>query len=431
MSPEAKSNMKDTLAKVSICVALALVAASFLPWTYLKPVYHIFKYTILGLLCLSFAMTFSFKRTFTPTFVKLFVVTIAVVSVEFFFFKIFKFKFHLEDLSQLVVAFLCMCLGMNMKDDLKFWKNVSYYYTVSLVIMGLINCYFYAKGFYVPEYYLLNRGKNQIGMLIATGAASLFFFGMKDKEKRVHFWMVFFLAVEVLLMIRARAASFALLACVIMVIIKDGNWKWKWSLQTVISIVALVWIGYILYTGFIGDELHTFFSGGKNLNHDASDSLSSNRLERDSEGVRAFSSNPMTGELSQSSGIKLIHNYFILRLVRYGIWAIPFLLFYLYFGLYVLWGCFKSWRTEIMQVGFVVCTLPLIASFIEPSFPYGPGEVQLLVFLLLGFSMRSVMEQKRLAQGSVSADYQLWYREIRALFGRISQKRKPHNKSEE
>ena len=78
------------------------------------------------------------------------------------------------------------------------------------------------------------------------------------------------------------------------------------------------------------------------------------RLERDLEGVREFSRNPVSGELSQSSGIKLIHNYFILRGLRYGIWAIPFLLFYLYFGIRVLWGCFRSWRTDVTQVGFVV-----------------------------------------------------------------------------
>ena len=143
--------MKNTIAKVAICVALALVAASFLPWTYLKPSYYIFRYVIIALMVISTALTFSFKRTFSRPFMKIFIAVIAVVAVEFLLFKIFKKTFHLEDLTQLMIAFLCICLGMNMKDDLKFWRNVSYYYTVALVTMGLINCYFYAKGFYVPE----------------------------------------------------------------------------------------------------------------------------------------------------------------------------------------------------------------------------------------------------------------------------------------
>lgn len=416
MNPTAKSDMKNTIAKVAICVALALVAASFLPWTYLKPSYYIFRYVIIALMALSTALTFSFKRTFSRPFMKIFIGVIAVVAVEFLLFKIFKKTVHLEDLTQLMIAFLCICLGMNMKDDLKFWRNVAYYYTVALVAMGLINCYFYAKGFYVPEYYLFNRGKNQVGMLMATGAAALFFFGMKDKEWRVHFWLVFFLAVLVLLLIRARTATFSLLACMLMVSVKDGNWKWKWSPMTFISIAAAVWIGYILYTGFIGDELHTFFSGGKNLNHTLADNLSSNRLERDLEGMREFSRNPVSGELSQSSGIKLIHNYFILRGLRYGIWAIPFLLFYLYFGIRVLWGCFRSWRTDVTQVGFVVCTLPFLASFFEPSFPYGPGEVQLLVFLLFGFSMRTLSEQQCTQLEQKPQEPQIWYRELHDLW---------------
>ena len=102
--------------------------------------------------------------------------------------------------------------------------------------------------------------------------------------------------------------------------------------------------------------------------------------------------------------------------MRYGIWAIPFLLFYLYFGIRVLWGCFRSWRTDVTQVGFVVCTLPFLASFFEPSFPYGPGEVQLLVFLLFGFSMRTLSDQQCAQLEQKPQEPQIWYCELHDLW---------------
>lgn len=407
--------MKDRIAQISLFSALILVAASYLPWFYLKPAYYVFRYVVLALLGISTALTFSFKRTTSVRFMKLFFALIVLVAVEFLFFKILHYRFHLEDLTQLIVAFLCLCLGINMKNDLKFWMNVSYFYTILLIIMGLINCYYYAKGFYVPEYYLFNKGKNQVGALIAIGAAALFFFGMKLKENRVHYWAVFFLAVEALLMIRSRASFFALIACVILIVVKDADWKWKWNVKTVLTIIALLVVSYIFFTGFIGNELHTFFSGGKNLNHNTSDVLSSNRLERDSEAVKVLSDNGLSGELSQASGIKLVHNYVILRLSRYGVWALPFLAFYIYFGIRILCGVFKTWKTEVTNVGFIVCILPFIVSLFEPSFPYGPGEIQLLVFLLLGFSFRSIHENELSRDGADSAEDQVWYQEIKEL----------------
>lgn len=403
--------MNSKISKIAIFVALTIIAASYLPWIYLKPAYYILRYVVMALLGVAFVLTCSVKRLASSKFLRIFLITIGVIFVEFLFFKVFNLKFHFEDLSQLIIAFFSLCLGMSMESDVKFWSNASYYFTVCLVVMGLINCGYYAKGFYVPEYYLLNEGKNQIGALIAIGAASLFFFGMKNKEMRTHFWIVFFLALEILLMIRARSAFFALLACVVLVVIKESNWKWKWSPKTVLSIIGVVFISYILYTGFIGNELHTFFSGGKNLHSNASDALTSNRLERDSEGMMQVVRHPLSNELSHSSGIKLIHNYCILRLVRYGVWSLPFMLFYIFFGVKTLCGVFKSWRMDISQVGFVVCCLPFIVSFFEPSFPYGPGEVQLLVFLLLGYSMRSYVTLYHPEDDKI--EYKVWYEEMK------------------
>lgn len=398
--------MKEKIAQASLLTSLLLVAVSYLPWVYLQPMYYILRYAVMGLLGISSVLVFSFRQTFTGHFMKIFLIAIILIAVEFLIFKLMSLHFRLEDLTQLVVAFLCIMVGMNMKRDLCFWRDASYYYTICLVVMGIINCLYYAKGLYVPEYYMFNEGKNQVGALIATGAVALFFFGMKMREQRVHFWVVFFLAVEVLLLIRARADFFALLACVLLIVIKDGNWKWKWNPKVFFTILAVILGSYILLKGFLGNELHTFFSGGKNMGYDAADAMSTNRLHRDADGMKEFVGNPFDGELSEDSGIRQIHNYAILRLVRYGVWAFPFLLFYAFFGIRMIIGIFKPWHSDVRQVGFIVCGLPCIVSFFEPSFPFGPGEVQLLVFLLLGFSLAS-------GDGMPEQNEKLWLDEIR------------------
>lgn len=377
--------MKNNIVKCLVVLTLVIVAVSYLPWIYLKPTYYILRYVIMALMSASFVLTFSLPNLLNNKLIRIFCCVIGVIIIEFITFKLIGIRFHWEDLTQLIVALMCICIGINLKGNLHFWSKLSYYYTIALVIMGLCNTYFYTKGFYIPEYYMLNEGKNQIGSIIALGALSLFFLGMKQKENRIHYWVVFFLAVEVLLLIRARSAVLALLAGILLTIIKECNWKWKWNFPTILTIIGLGWIAYILYTGFIGEELTTFIMGGK-YQHNF-DTISSNRIARNQEGMELFLKNPLSINQSETTNVKLIHNYLILRLVRYGIWSFPFIFLYIWFGVKILIELFRKWQIKVENVGFLVVGASFIISFLEPSFPYGPGSVQVQAFLLLGYAL--------------------------------------------
>lgn len=377
--------MKNKIAKYLLITTLALIAASFLPWVYMTLTYYIFRYAIMACTTAAFLLTFSLSKTLSPRFVRLFLAAIALTFVEFACFKILGRRFHLEDFTQLVIAFLCICIGLNIDEDLKFWTNVSYYYTLGLVVMGLLNCWYWAGGFYVPEHYMLNEGKNQVGALIAISAGATFFLGIKLKEQRTHYLVVSFLAVLVLVLIRARSDLFALLLCMLLVLIKDANWKWQWNLKTVLTIIGIGTIAFILYTGFVGDELKTFMVGGKSST--GMEEMTSRRMSRNTEGLEFFLNDPLKGEQEEASGILLIHNYILLRLVRYGIWSFPIVAFYLYFGIHVVVALFRKRKSDLEDLGYVVATVPLLVSFVEPNFPYGPGSVQLLTFVLLGTAL--------------------------------------------
>lgn len=374
--------MKQKIAKYLVLATLAMVVVSYLPWVYMTITYYILRYAIMACMGAAAILTFRIEKYGIERFIRLFAITIALTLLFFIGFHIFGHRYRPADLSQLVVAFLCVGIGTCLELDIKQWANICYYYTLGLIVMGVLNCLYWAGGLYVPEHYMLNEGKNQVGGVIAIAGTAAFFFGAKLKEQRTHFFVLFFLTLLVLVLIRARSDCFAMLACAIFISIKDLDWKWQWSAKTVITLLGILLIGYIIYAGFIHDELHTFMVGGKS--GDDLDVITSNRWERNQQGLEFLMNDPFMGEQDEESGILLIHNYILLRLVRYGIWSLPMVAFYIYFGIKTICALFKQRKTDLRDVGYVACALPLLVSFVEPNFPYGPGSVQMFAFLLLG-----------------------------------------------
>lgn len=382
--------MKNKIAKYLLLATLGMVIASYLPWVYLTVTYYILRYVIMACMAAAFVLTFSLETYCSERFVRLFFATILIVAVEFAVFKLLGQRFRPADLSQLVVACLCICIGMTLDWDMRQWADVAYYYTLGLIIMCVINCFFWAGNLIVPEHYMLDEGKNQIGGMVAIAGAVMYFFALKMPQQRTHFQVLFLLTLLLLVLIRARSDCFALLACALFLSVKDIHWEWRPSLKNILTVLGILLIAYIIYVGFISDELTRFMVGGKSSSD--IDVLTSNRWERNQQGLEFFLKDPLHGEQEESSGILIIHNYILLRMVRYGIWSFPLVAFYLYFGIRTIVALFRERRTALRDVGFVACMIPLIVSFVEPNFPYGPGSVQMMAFLLLGATFRQYQQ---------------------------------------
>ena len=237
---------------------------------------------------------------------------------------------------------------------------------------------------------MLDEGKNQIGGMVAIAGSVMYFFTLKLPKQRTHFLVLFILTLLLLVLIRARSDCFALLACALFLSVKDIHWEWRPSLKNILTILGILLIAYIIYVGFISDELTRFMVGGKSSSD--LDVLTSNRWERNQKGLEFLLKDPLLGEQEESSGILIIHNYILLRMVRYGIWSFPLVAFYLYFGIRTIVALFRERWTALRDVGFVACTIPLMVSFVEPNFPYGPGSVQMMAFLLLGATFRQYQQ---------------------------------------
>ena len=361
-------------------MVLCLSPLMFLPWVYMTVIYYIARYVIMLTTLVVFALTFSLTRTLSARFVRLLILTILCMS-----FCVLFLPMDLTDIFQLVVSLITITIGIGLQWDERQWLNASYYYTISVVAVILCNAIFYAGGLFVPEYYMFDEGKNQIGAMAAIGATACFYFGMKVREERTSLWVVSFLTLLSLILIRTRSDVFALIACGLLIVVKEADFHWKWNVKTILTIIGIVLIGVIIYTGFINDELHTFMFGGKNGND--INEITTNRWARNQAGLDIFIHHHSVQDLKNPMKIPFIHNYPLLRLARYGFFSWPLLAFYLYFCISVMIEIFRRRKSEIHQVGWIVCCIPLIVSFAEPNFPYGPGLVQLLAFLLLGFSL--------------------------------------------
>ncbi len=372
---------KQRIAKTLVITILVLSTLMFLPWIYLTPVYYIMRYAIMAMTAAALVLTFSLTRSLSVRFVRLLILTIASMALVYLFIPV-----RISDIAQLVVALITVILGINLEWKERDWADICYYYTVLMVAVTICNSLVYAGGLYVPEYYMFDEGKNQVGAMVAIGAVGCFYFGMKWREQRVSFWVISFLALLCLVLIRARSDCFALIACMLLITAKEADFRVKWNVKAVLTIIGIILIGVIIYTGFISDELHTFMYGGKNV--DNINDITSRRWNRNQQGMEILRHHHTVEELHNPMKIPFIHNYPLLRLVRYSVFSLPLLLFYIYFGISALIEVFKTRKSQVKQVGWIVCCIPLLISFAEPNFPYGPGLVQMMAFLLLGFSLR-------------------------------------------
>lgn len=372
---------KQRIAKILIITILCLSTLMFLPWFYMTSIYYIARYLIMAMTVAALGLTFSLTRSLSVRFVRLLLLTIACMAVIYLIIPV-----RTSDISQLVVTLITVIIGMNLDWKERDWADICYYYTVLMVIVTICNILFYAGGLYVPEYYMFNEGKNQVGAMAAIGATGCFYFGMKWRDQRVQFWVISFLAFLCLVLIRARSDCFAMVALMLLITAKEADFNVKWNVKAVLTIAGIIMIGIILYTGFFSNEFHTFMYGGKNAEN--INDVTSRRWNRNQQGMEILRHHHTVEELQNPMKIPFIHNYPLLRLVRYDFFSLPLLLFYIYFGASTLIELFKTRKTQVKQVGWIVCCIPLLISFAEPNFPYGPGLVQIMAFLLLGFSLR-------------------------------------------
>ena len=65
-----------------------------------------------------------------------------------------------------------------------------------------------------------------------------------------------------------------------------------------------------------------------------------------------------------------------------------FILVYLIFFVKIIKEYFRDKELQFDKMGFFIPIIPFFISLLEPSFPFGPGTVQVFVYVLFGHALQ-------------------------------------------
>jgi hypothetical protein len=118
--------------------------------------------------------------------------------------------------------------------------------------------------------------------------------------------------------------------------------------------------------------------------------VSAGRIDRNIAAIKFISDYPVFGQLTNSLYLDWVHNYVLLKLSQYGILgSFPLLCLYFYLIWTIIIKISRIREFRIEHSGYMAMIIPIIISLMEPSFPFGPGSVQVIVYFMLGYSLKN------------------------------------------
>lgn len=358
---------------------VTLIFVSFVPIVFRSSAYYgVVHRAIMALVLLLSVMSISNGNFLSNKFFLGFIVLIGITGLMFLVFMSQHFHYNMGDFTQLIIVLLSLVIGYSLTLSDKQLTYLCVVYCAAAIIVGYLAVVSYTGVFSFEGNRNLIDGKNLIGGLVAVaGAVSVFLFSMDPKKK----WLIvlFALAFIVSALIRARAAFVAFVFLGMLIALKKFPFY-----KVLISAIILVFV-YIIFSSQIDSFLMGSLVGRGGLNID---DLSTGRAERNRLGLQYLSENFWTGELYGESDLPWIHNYLLLRLVRYGFWGSIFIFIYFYFLAKLVKEFFSVKEMKMSDIGLFLPIIPFIVSLVEPSYPFGPGTVQFFVYVLFGFYLR-------------------------------------------
>ena len=358
---------------------IASVFISYIPRIYLTSLYNVFSIGIMGIMVLLVLLTFFRSNFLGNRFLVSVFVIIAFLVVEFVVFSVGHLRFSMDDVRQVIIVFLLLIIGYTINMTEKQLTKMSHFYIIGSILLGLYAIVFYTGSFSFSGDRTLISGKNQIGGMVAVGGAiaAYFYFASESKNNMYLILAVFSFFVSAILRDRAAFVAFIFFAFVV-------SFK-EFPVYKVVFVLIVMVLLYFLFQSYIDKFFVDALIGRGELDID---NLSTGRASRNRMGIQYLSSHFWEGELAQSANIPWIHNYVLLRLVRYGVWSMFFIVLYLLFVVKIIVEYFREEQFQFEHLGFFIPIIPFFISLLEPSFPFGPGTVQVFVYVLFGHALQ-------------------------------------------
>jgi len=381
-------NMRNRI--TIICMAILIIAStiSYIPEVFANSaLYGKLHHLILISMVLLLACAGSFKLLAGNRFMNSILFPLLVFSLLIGLFYGVGLRSSTKDIMQIGIVYVSIWIGYQLNLKNKIYIYLLLIYAVTSIFLGYTSITTYLTSFSMEANMYAIDAKNQIGAIVSLACFSIFYIAQCSTNKILTFvsYLLFAILFILLIYIRCRTALLALMVTVVFTLLKINESR-RLVVYLLCGLLLLIFfsepIVNIFHDAFIGDR------GVTNM-----DDLSSNRLERNEQAITYLSNHLFIGEMRYHSGIEIIHNYILNRLVRYGIWALPLIIVYFVIGLKFVKQTFKFRRFTINDIGYFAMLIPFICSILEPDAPFGPGTVFSLVFILFGYSLRNSLNK--------------------------------------
>lgn len=276
-----------------------------------------------------------------------------------------------------------MIIGWQMNLSEKQSQILVFLLAIVVLYVGYLQIFVRGNGLEIGQYFA--DQKNALGPLVAT--SGLLSLNMLNEKKLPLFLKIIYVAFAfvsfiIILTIRARAALFAMIVTTILLLILYDRHK-NVLTSTIIVALFLVALFFILPNAakqYVYDSIFYGSEGGD---------ITSGRTERNMQAIEVIFSNPLEGNITRQYNIGIVHNYFLINLVNYGLFfSIPIIVLYLYILIRNIGFIARSKRIDNAKIGFFVLLIPFIVSFFEYTFPYGPGTATIMNFIFYGMALK-------------------------------------------
>lgn len=291
------------------------------------------------------------------------------------------------DIMQIAIVYASLWIGHELRLKDNIFVALLFLYGLVAIFLGYTAITTYLTSFLMEENAYAIEAKNQIGVIVAVAGFVMFYIAQCSSNKKLSIisYILFLVLLVLMAFIRCRTALLAFLITAFLTVYKVNDSRRLLAYLfcgTVLMIVFSSQISEILQDVFVGDKV-----GAK------IDDLSSNRIERNEQSIRYLNDHLFAGELITPSGIEIIHNYILNRLVRYGIWAIPLLFVYFTIGYKAIKQTLRYKEYTLYDIGYFAMLIPFICSLLEPDAPFGPGTVYSFVYILFGYSLKNSLNR--------------------------------------
>lgn len=294
--------------------------------------------------------------------------------------------------GKLIIPFGIVACSLNIQFSNRQLSNFMMWYAVLVVIMGVASIFYYGQGFSITLTYLI-PSKNQIGPMLGIAAIILSIgnfnkteLAFKNKYPILSICL-FLLTIGSLLAVRNRSGIVALFIVIIIFVFRD--FKPKRTIKNLLIGQAIILLLLILFSTGILAPISSLFLDSLTLNYDVSDmdSLSAGRVGVYGMALDYVYQHPIMGEIG--AGINFFrtpHNYILYNWVKLGlVLSLPIIILYLYLWFFAVRDILKKGKNRFIPY---ILLYSLIVSVFEYTYPYGPGVSQLMLWFLIGQSIK-------------------------------------------